>query len=253
MSLRGKSIVLTRPRPQCAELFRELTERGAIVQAAPLIRTEPIHNDNTDLQLADLGHFRWIVFTSTNGVRYFRQRLSSLGLCLPETVSIAVIGSATAAAVTESGWKVSLVPARSDSEGLATAFEEQPLKGVPIALFAAERTRDVLPEALHRQGAEVTMLALYRTVPDPTGTAVLNRICWSETDAVVFMSGSAAEVFATNAPADWPKSGVRLCAVGPATQQRMRELALRVDFVAREPSAKGVIAALEEGLNGRQS
>jgi uroporphyrinogen-III synthase len=170
---------------------------------------------------------------------------------LPQTVRVAVIGPATAAAVNEFGWKVSLVPTRADSEGLANAFEKEPIKGEPIALFVAERTRDVLPAALEKQGAVVTQVPLYRTMPDPTGVSVLKGIRWSRTDAVVFMSGSAAEVFATSAPVCWNESDVRLCAVGSITERRMRELRLRVDLVAQEPSAKDVIKVLEEGLNGR--
>ncbi|MBI4455772.1 MAG: uroporphyrinogen-III synthase [Acidobacteria bacterium] len=246
--LQNKHILLTRPARQSAGLQQELEKRQAIVYVAPLIRTESINPEGTRLVISKLEDFDWLVFTSANGVDYFCQHFRRMRASMPERMQIAVIGSATAAAVKQCNWKISLVPETASSEGLIQALGQLDLTGKRFGLFLAEKTRDLLRGALSRMGARITEVPLYRTTPDPGGIAVLQVAPWSEIDAVVFMSGSAAEVFASKRPVEAVRSPLKYCAVGPATAQRMRELGLSVDWMAADASTDGIIQALERAF-----
>jgi uroporphyrinogen III methyltransferase/synthase len=248
MSLQDKQIVLTRPRHQSAELEEELQRHGARVHLAPLIRTEPIHPESLAAAVARLVEFDWLVFTSANGVAYFHEQFAAVSAQMPAGIRIAAIGPATAGAVERYGWSVSLRPRSSNSEGLVEAFRRFPVKGKHFGLFIAEKTRDILPAALSQMEARVTVTAVYRTVPDEAGIVALQALPWDRIDAVVFASGSAAEIFAARRPRGAKRSGIRHCAVGAVTARRMPQLGLRVDLVAGEASVQGIVEVLEVGL-----
>lgn len=246
--LQNKQILLTRPKQQSGELQRELEKRKAVVHLAPLIRTELIDSEATALVFSRLNDLDWLVFTSTNGVEYFKQHLRKAGVQAPPHSKIAVIGPATAATVERSGWKITLIPESAHSESLTRAFEKFDLIGKRIGLFLAEKTRDLLGGAMAQMGAKVIQVPVYRTVSDPEGIVVLKNLQWDKIDAIVFMSASAAEVFAFNRPAAAFGSHAKYCAVGPATEQRMRELGLPVHLLAQEASSQGIIQILEKAL-----
>lgn len=246
--LRNKTILLTRPRQQSQQLRQELEARGAVVLLAPLIRTEPVDQEIAKRVISRLAEFDWIVFTSVNGVEFFQARFSEADGRMPEHLQVAAIGPATADAARRHNWKVSLVPESANSEGLIKAFQRLDLKGKKFVLFLAEKTRDILPGALTAAGVHLTQVAVYRTVPDLEGAAALRDLAWSKIDAVVFMSGSAAAVFASSDRAHSFPSRARYCAVGQATAQRMRQLGLPVDLVADQASVGSIVRALEEAL-----
>lgn len=247
-SLENKQILLTRPLLQSAELCEELRKRKAIVHVAPLIRTELIDGSANRSLLSRLAEFDWLLFTSANGVESLRLQLDRFRLALPAAIKIAAIGRSTAEVVRRAGWQVSLIPERSSSEGMIEAFARLDLNGKKVVMFVAEKTREIIPGALASKGAEVTPVALYRTVPDAEGIRELQNVPWARIDAVVFMSGSAAEVFASNRTAEAKASRAKFCAVGPATAQRMRELGLSVDRVADTPLTDAIIRILEKEL-----
>ena len=242
--LHGKIIVLTRPRRQSEALIEELQQQGAVVLQAPLIRTEPIENPALAEAAECLGEFDWLVFTSANGVEHFMHYLEKRQIGKPDQPRVAVIGRATAAAVENYGLTVSLVPDTASSEELAAAFRQFDLSGKRIVLLVAALTRDILAPALAAMGAQVTQVAVYRTVPDTEGIKALASIPLGSEAAVVFMSGSAAEVFASQCPPE-ARGKVKYCAVGNVTALRMRELGLAVDATADEPSAQEIVRALE--------
>src|SRR5215470_17949156 len=72
----GKRVLVTRPRGQAAELVDELESMGAEVIEAPMMRIEPPDDYGPlDDACANAGRFEWIVFSSTNAVDAFMERL----------------------------------------------------------------------------------------------------------------------------------------------------------------------------------
>ena len=78
--LRGRRILVTRPRAQAPELVERLSELGAEAIAAPAIRiVPPDDTKHLDDACAAASSFDWIVFTSANGVDAFMERLLARG------------------------------------------------------------------------------------------------------------------------------------------------------------------------------
>ncbi len=80
-SLQGRRIVVTRAREQAVDLVRALEEHGAEAVIAPVIRIQPLENLGAlRAALTGLSAYRWVVFTSQNGVQIVFDRLVAWGL-----------------------------------------------------------------------------------------------------------------------------------------------------------------------------
>jgi uroporphyrinogen III methyltransferase / synthase len=228
--LRGRTIAVTRAREQASGLGARLQALGARVVLAPAIRTEPLA-----AQLPDLQRFDLLCVTSPTGVaRLLDLVRDARALAGPR---IAAIGPGTAAALRAGGIEPDIVPARSNAEGLVEA-----LAGVEVrrALIArAQEGRAVLPDALRERGAEVELLALYRTIAEPLSED--ERAAAVAADLVVFASSSAVRAFHAAAGT---LAGPRIASIGPATSETIRELGGEVAIEASEHTPDGLIGAI---------
>jgi uroporphyrinogen III methyltransferase/synthase len=228
--LTGRTIAVTRARAQASALAARLRELGATVVEAPAIRIEPLDADVPDLAAYDL-----LCVTSPNGAHELMRRVrDARALAGPR---IAVIGAGTARAMREHGIEPDIVPARSVAESLVEA-----LAGVPVgrALIArAAEARDVLPDALRERGADVDVLALYRTVAEPLDDGARGAALGA--DYATFTSASSARFFHDAAGT---LAGPRLVSIGPATSTALRELGFEPDVEAADHTPDGLVAAL---------
>ena len=228
--LAGRTVAVTRARAQASALGAPLRRLGARVVEAPAIRIEPLAAEVPDLATYDL-----LCLTSPNGVeRLFELVRDARSLAGPR---IAVIGPGTASALRARGVEPDIVPQRSVAESLAEALEGLDIRRALIA--RAEEGRDVLPDALRARGAEVDLLALYRTVAEPLGEA--GRAAALAADYATFTSASSARFFHA---ATGTLEGPRLVSIGPATSAALRELGYEPAVEAADHTPDGLVAAL---------
>jgi len=104
--LSGRRIIVTRATDQAGEFSDMLTSRGATVLECPTIKlVEPASWDELDAAIGKLNEFNWLVLTSVNAVRFFFQRLNSLGLDARALgpCKVCAVGPKTAEAIAEYG------------------------------------------------------------------------------------------------------------------------------------------------------
>ncbi len=232
--LAGRSVAVTRARAQASPLAARLRSLGASVVEAPAIRIEPL-----DATLPDVGGFDLLCVTSPNGAR----RL--LELCRDARdlrgPAIAAIGPGTADALRAGGIVADIVPARAVAESLVETLADRPVKRALVV--RAEQAREVLPDALRERGAEVEILALYRTVAEPLADNA--RAAALGADYVTFTSASAVRYFVEAAGRP---QGSRIVSIGPTTSDALREHGLEPDVEAREHTPDGLVAALVDAV-----
>ncbi len=235
----GRRIVVTRPRDQIGPLAEALERLGATVLAIPLVEIAPIEDTRPlDAALARLESYRWVVFTSVNGVAGVRERLG--GKSLPATSRVAAVGPATAEAIRTLGVEAAFVPDRFAAEEIAAGLG--PLQGARILVPQADIASPSLAVELRSRGALVDAVAAYRTVaiePSPATLGELDR----GVDAIVVASGSAARSLAALPGGTLFQDAVIVC-IGPKTAQAAREVGLPVGQVAEEATSEGIIDAL---------
>ena len=232
--LHGRTIAVTRARPQASALAARLRELGAEVVEAPAIRVAPV-----EAALPDLAGYDLVCVTSPNGAHELFARLAEAGLDARALAgrSVAAIGPGTARALGEHGIVPDVVPSRSVAEGLVDALADVP---VSRALVVRGREgRDVLPDALRARGATVDMLVLYETVAEPLDPVTAASA--GAADYVTFTSASTVRFFLA---ATGGLSGPRLVSIGPATSAALREAGLAPDIEADPHTPDGLVAAL---------
>ncbi|MBS5050309.1 MAG: uroporphyrinogen-III C-methyltransferase, partial [Desulfovibrionaceae bacterium] len=121
----GRTVVVTRAREQASDSAARFAALGARVIQFPTIAVKPLADHaELDAALDRLPTYDWLVFTSVNGVRFFRERLDTRNLDARALagIKVAAIGPATAEAVRALGVRPDFVPesyvAESVAEGL---------------------------------------------------------------------------------------------------------------------------------------
>jgi len=76
----GRGIVITRPEAQAGGMIDLLRQQGARVICFPTIKVVPPESwQALDKTLEHLETYRWIIFTSANGVHFFFKRPERIG------------------------------------------------------------------------------------------------------------------------------------------------------------------------------
>jgi uroporphyrinogen III methyltransferase/synthase len=239
--LSGLTVAVTRARAQASGLARSLSELGARVVQAPVIRIQPLKEDPSEP--LDLEGYDLICLTSPNGVAALFERLAGAGLDARALAGarVAAIGPGTARALAEHGIAVDIMPERFVAESLVESLAELPVKRALIA--RAREARDVLPDALRAQGAEVDVVPLYETVAEPLSPRTLAQA--RAADYITFTSSSTVRFFlqAAGGSAELSPS-TRIVSIGPVTSRTLREHGLDPHVPATRHDIDGVLQAL---------
>jgi uroporphyrinogen III methyltransferase/synthase len=248
----GKRVAITRTGEQGASFARALLERGAEPIVAPAIAIGLPDDPRPARDAAAHAHeYDWLVFTSRNGVDAFFARLVETGRDARTLAGakIAAIGPKTARALQARGVHVDFVPDAYVGEAVAQALVDHGSSGDRVLIYRAQEGRDVLPVMLRAHGRRVDDVAAYATRPvdDPALAAKAARA-----DVVTFASSSAVQGFVHNVPHAAALLSERVVAViGPVTARTARDAGIRVDVVADEFTADGLVETLIAALENR--
>lgn len=248
--MKGRRILVTRPRAQAADLVEGFEALGAEVVTVPLIRiTEPSNPNPLREAVAALESFDWIVFTSANAVLRFWTALRAAARDTGhlDAIRVCAIGPATAAEVAREGRRPDLVPEQHVAEGILAALEQEgvELSGKRILIPRSELARPMLSDTLRRRGAVVVDPPAYANEPEPEAADAVRRLLQGEGfDLVTFTSGSAVRNFA--ALIDPSEATWDVACIGPLSAAAAREAGFTVAVEAREFTVRGLIAAVLE-------
>jgi uroporphyrinogen-III synthase len=270
--LAGKCVVVTRAIEQTSDLLARLTACGAVPISLPLVSFAPPEDYALlDAALDQLQSFDWIIFTSANAVHAVTTRLQShqrhLGasgrqnpfILSPagedarrigapnSTPHIAVVGPATEAAATSSGFVTAYVGKTHLGVALAQELGDR-LRNKSIFLPHSDRANPDLPAALRGLGAKLTEVIAYRTIPPAdTDHSRAQQVLGNHADAILFFSPSAVHNFADLAGRDHlaaVQDKIAIAAVGPITAGALRELGVHRIIIAADTTSASVVDAL---------
>ena len=228
--LHGRTVAVTRARAQASALAARLRTLGAAVVEAPAIRIAPL-----ETELPPLAGYDLVCVTSPNGADLLLDRLRDARELAG--ITVAAIGPGTARALRARGVEADVVPERAVAEGLVEALAGTPVRRALIA--RAAEGRDVLPDALRERGAEVDVVALYETLPEPLDPAT--RDAAAAADELLFTSASGVRFYVA---AGGSLDGPRLVSIGPATSAELRAHGAEPDIEADPHTPDGLIDAV---------
>ena len=252
--LSGKRIVITRAREQAAEFSRMLKEYGAQVVEFPTIEIVPPDSwEPVDMAIGRLEAYHWIIFTSSNGVRFFIKRLKLKKRRLAEfkNLRFCAIGPRTAREVEKAGVKVDLIPDQYYAEALVQRLGIEELGGARILLARAKKARDILPRELRTLGAVVDVVEVYQTIMPTISRREIEEIFHGEgIDLITFTSSSTADNFLRvceeKVGSKPPLAGVAIAAIGPITANTLRRWGITPHIVPNSFTIQALTEAIVE-------
>jgi uroporphyrinogen-III synthase/uroporphyrinogen III methyltransferase/synthase len=253
--LAGRRVLVTRAAHQASKLSDGLKALGAIPVEVPVLEIAPPASfDSLDKCLRQIDRYDWVIFTSANTVRALGERSAAIGVVArTETMKVAAVGAATAAAARDEGWDVAVVPENYVAEGLLAALGDG-MAGKRVLLARAEVARDLIPDALREGRAIVDVVDAYRNVIPDGAPEQLRRALRGGFDVVTFTSSSSVTHLADVARVageSFPFVGVRAVSIGPITSRTLREFGWEPAAEAEPHDIPGLIEATVKALQPR--
>ncbi|MHB1418417.1 MAG: uroporphyrinogen-III C-methyltransferase [Bacillota bacterium] len=251
LSLFGKRVVVTRAKDQSESMMETIeTLGGESWQFAAIEVEEPEDYDLIDRSIANLETYNWIIFTSVNGVKFFfrRMRYHNRDIRALHKAKLGAIGPRTREELERYGLVVDFVPEKYVAESVVEGLRGENMKGARVLLPRSDIARELLPQAIREQGADVDEVHVYRTVRGKGDVAALLEVLRDGAiHAVTFTSSSTARNFVELLPSGELQDLMRdvtVASIGPVTSRTLRDLGLTVDVEADVYTVDGLINAL---------
>jgi uroporphyrinogen III methyltransferase/synthase len=246
----GQTVLITRPRDQADDLARPLAELGAHVLFQPAIEIKPLAiTDTSDRRVDTADRFDWLVFSSSNGVRHFFDRLldplvqPTRDLRALGKIKIAAIGPGTADELSRYHLRADIVPDEYRAESLAQSLAGG-AAGKRFLLVRASRGREVLADELTRAGATVEQVVVYESTDvqgadeQITAKMAAGEITWTTVTSSA-IARSLVRLFGESL------RKTKLVSISPVTSATLRELGFEPATEATHYTMAGVVAAIQ--------
>lgn len=251
-------MLVGRAKHQAGALSDQLRQRGAAVIEIPFIEIrKPKSFKPLDAALKSLDTYDWLILTSVNGVEAMWERMEKLGLQTADLsgLRIAAIGPATKKAIEQRGAKVDVVPKEYVAESVVRSLKGK-VKEKHALLVRAKVARDVIPNELHKAGAQVNVVEAYETVVPQSSRRRLRAALKNpkkRPHVVTFTSSSTVKNFvellgSARKPRERELAEIRMASIGPVTSSTLRDLGLSVDIAAKEFTIPGLVEAIMQAF-----
>lgn len=239
--------------------FESLEELGAEVIQFPTIEIVPPESwDELDNAIDTIESYDWLIYTSSNAVRYFFSRLFEKKRDIRELkgLKICAIGAKTAASIEKFGIRVDLVPESFNAEGLIEAFIKevrsrggvtlhlQVFQGMKFLLPRAEVAREIFPEKVRELGGTIDVPVTYRAVrPEIHGKRLKRFLKEGRITIATFTSAATFNNFRDilSEDADGLLKGVAIAAIGPVTARAIEKAGLQVKIMPAEATIEALV------------
>ncbi len=250
MALSGKRVLVTRSVEQAGELAALVRCAAGVPVLFPTIRlTQPEDCAPLDREIGRLSSFDWILFSSANAARFFCERADRLGVgSWPGTLRVASVGPGTTKELASRSVPVHLAAGKHISEGLFDALLPAGIRGKRFLLPRAEEGREVLPDAIAREGGEVVSVVAYRNGLAEKDEAVAGEIVSRPPDVCTFASPSAFRnlfLLLGDDAARSMLSRTRIAVIGEVTARTVERRDFRVDIMPETYTLKAMVDAVQ--------
>ena len=260
LSLNQKNIIITRSKDKISDIKKLFTNKGAKIFDFPAIDVGyPDDLNPLDDALSEINDFHWIIFSSSNGIKYVDERLRNFNTSLKECskkIKIAVVGKKTSLTLGELGIEADFVPPEFVAESLIENF---PISGYGLKVFLPRVQtggRNLIADEFRNSGSRVVEVAAYETrCPDSIPIETIKAITERKVDAIVFSSGKTASnssyLLKKEFGEEWLKllDDAKLLTIGPQTSKTCEQFFGRVDREALKYTFEGLLDAAIDIFN----
>lgn len=260
LPLAEKTVVVTRPREQAAELKLELEGLGARVYLFPTIEiAAPDSYADLDAAIKNLSSYDWLVLTSVNAAEHFLLRLEANNVEIFELdyLRLCAIGEATAERLRLAQIHIDVLPSEANAEAVFATVSEyiggtEAFENLKFLLPRSNIGRDYLPIKLREAKAIVDAPTAYQTVlpRDSSGetTKMKALLQGGAIDCLTFTSPSTfknfVQIFA-DFDLDKMLKDVAIAALGETTAEAIKQMEFEVNIIAPQASAKAFAESIK--------
>ena len=251
-NLRGRRVLVTRPRSQGTRLNEAIEEAGGEVLWIPAIEIASIPPDEAArAHLKRLSEFDWIAFTSESGVRHFFEWVEAENPPWPFRLRVASVGATTSQALKARGARIDLQPDSHTARDLGRLMVREHPPGRAL-LPRGDAGREELSDILKAGGWETVSVVCYVNRPTHITNAQVYAV-EQGLDAAVFASPSALKALWGALPETGRESLRRAACVpiGPTTAEALREVGLQAAAVPSVHTVEGIVATLVQHFASR--
>jgi uroporphyrinogen III methyltransferase/synthase len=214
----------------------------------------PTSWESIDNAIANISQFDWVIFTSTNGIDYFCNRMihNQGNINALKSIKVAVVGSKTRLHLISYGITPSFTPPDFVSDSLIECFPNRGnLKGTKILYPKLETGgRENIPEQLSSLGATVTAIPAYQSnCSSKIPTTIENAFKDGRINVVTFASPKTVECFyqmIQSIDGESLLNNICIASIGPVTSTACKDVLGRVDVEAQPYTLDGLIKAIIE-------
>jgi uroporphyrinogen-III synthase len=190
-ALKGRRVLVCRPRPEAERLAGAFARAGAEVRVLPMLEREPITDDPAiRTQILNIDEFDHVIAVSPYAAGLLVDWLDTWWPQTPSGIVWYGVGAGTAAVLAAHHLDTRQPEHGHTSEALLELPELSRLEHAKVLIVRGEEGRDLLPDTLRARGARVTLLPLYRRfAPDHDEAALRHSITGFDPEVVVTLSG----------------------------------------------------------------
>jgi uroporphyrinogen-III synthase len=269
--LKGRTVVVTRPRDQAEETMKAIEERGGKPYFFPTIEISGPRDLSAVKAFFDALASKkvdYVILMSVNGVRHLLRAAERLGAKnevkkhLKNTVTIAV-GPKTAQEMEKNGIHVSLIPEKYTSGGILQNLRQRGVKGKTIYIPRTSAAPPELAEKLREMGNQVEEIYVYQSqLPSNRKLAekFVKNLADEKIDAIVFTSSLGVrnffemlrQIVSEQKLCDLMKEKVAVVAIGPTTAKALEEAGVKVDVTPEKHVLDETLNALANFWNSEK-
>ena len=243
LPLEGVSVAVTGTKSFSEKLSDTLSQFGAqVIKTNALAVNEYRNNPRFDKALSDILDYKWIAFTSANGVRIFLKRLKNAHIDIRKLceMKFAAIGSGTAEELEKSGIFADLLPEIFTVQALGERLAETVENHEKVLILRAEKGSPVLTEILDKSGISYDDIRIYDVEPTQSG----NSDGEVSADFIAFASSSGVKAFFENGGRISSKT--KIVCIGRITADTLKEYGISDCLISEVSSAQGIADVIME-------
>jgi uroporphyrinogen-III synthase len=266
-------VLVTRPAGQADRLVDVLEDAGITVSCLPLLHLKAVTEAEKiaaiKKQLLLLSQQDFVIFISSNAVKYTAEFLAQHDLKWPSSLPCIPIGGATAKAIEDLGWLLDRFDERSSgrstessneeeknlsaysSEKLLAELSQRDVGEKRITIFRGEGGRELLADNLTSRGASVAYCEMYKRQHPNYSSEQFEQALGQNLAAILFASGETLENFYRHIQRDELQAMVEnVPMIVPS--ERIKNLAEHKGFnnilIAVNASAEGFLQVITQQL-----
>lgn len=218
-----------------------LKEAGAIVEEWPCGTIEELIDAIADINLLQ---YRYIVFTSRNGIHFFMKQLLQSGMdarAFAHT-SLVCIGQKTAQALQQYGLHADIIASISDSEHLAAELNALLAKEERLLLVKARNANHILEKSFAKE--QLTLCECYETRP------CLPALSQAFYDAIIFTNAFAVHTCMAQLQHWQDIQQTPVFSIGASTTSALQSYGFEHIYQSKETTREALFRLVRKELSG---